>query len=117
MTLGVFKDAILMKCETRGQQLGLVIGMALFFAATLGIAYWMFGIAESARNTLPEFAQRNRYGEYQNGRQRNDLYHTMVMWYALAGLVATVLPVFAAVGVVNLVRLLTNTGLKDNDDW
>ncbi len=117
MTLGVFKDAILMKCETRGQQLGLVIGTALFFTATLGIAYWMFGIAEAARHTLPEFAQRNNHGEYQNWRQRNDLYHTMVMWYALAGVVATILPVFVAVGVVNLVRLLTNTGLKDSDTW
>ncbi len=117
MGLGVFKDAILMKCETRGQQLGLVIGMANFFTATLGMAYWMFGIAEAARHTLPEFDQRNAYGEYQNWRQRNDLYHTMMMWYALVGVVATILPVFATVGAVNLVRLLTNTGLKNPDTW
>lgn len=117
MTLGVLKDAMLMKCETRGQQLGLVIGMAIFVAAIFGIAFWMFGIAEAARLTLPEYAQRDRYGGYRNHRQRNDLYQIMTVWYALSGLVALFLPIFSTVGIVNLVRLLRNTGLKDPNSW
>ena len=77
----------------------------------------MFTLADAARQTLPDFAQLDDFGDYRNRRTRQDLYAFMMMWYGLTAIAVFLVFIMGVMAVVNTVRFVTSTGLKDPDVW
>jgi len=101
-------DVILMKCESRAQQIGLAIGMALLIVACVVIGLWSLNLGQA---TLADAREMNLL------ESRRDLGLRNVMFYFYAGSVICgfLALLFSLIGVVNLVRFITRTGLKGSD--
>ncbi len=84
--------------------------MALFVFVLVVVGLWMYQMGNASLETISEF-------EESSGHQDSGIYRMMFYFYAGAAICALLGLLFSAVGIVNLVRFLTNTGLKDNDDW
>ncbi|GEM_PF-3385364 len=109
--LGVMGSAILMKCESRGQQLGLAIGM-LILAGGAAAGMWFFmGLGEAAMETSQQardMGMRTRRGSAVSQA-------TVFGW---AGMIVCALVgvIFVLVSIVNFFRFMTGTGLAPQDD-
>jgi len=115
MSLVVLKDAVLMKCESRAQQIGLAMCMALFVTALVGVGLWMLSMGNATLETVtdnPDLVRR-RGGSRRSG----GIGGAMLFFYAGAAVSAVLSVLFALVGIVNLVRFMTNTGVKETDSW
>jgi len=111
MEVLLLKDAILMKCESRSQQLTLVVGLALFIVALVAVGGWMMMMGNGTMEALNEHRESIGY------RGRSNLSTSVFFFYGGAAICAFLSFVFALMVIVNLVRLVTNTGLKDPDVW
>ncbi len=112
MSAEALRDAVFAKCETRGQQAGLLIG-CLFFAAVLaGLTVWLVDLGMSGFATLEETPRRRGLLGMQSG-VRKTVWQTVFIGLGGA-MVAGLLGLLSLVaGAVNGWRLATGTGIKD----
>jgi hypothetical protein len=110
MSIGILCEAIMMKCETRAQQVGLVIGMAVIVAGMGSVGMWLFEMGEAARETVIQAAEMNM----RSGRRFNQV---VIYFYGGAAICGVVSVIFSLVGIINLVRFLTHTGLAEKKSW
>jgi Ca2+/Na+ antiporter len=103
-------DVVLIKCEHRAQQIGVVVGMAVFIIACVAIGLWMLNMGHA---TLSDYRSLDSSGSNRD----HGLGRIMVYFYAGAGISGALTLLFSLVGIVNLVRLLTGTGLKEPKAW
>ena len=113
MFIVLLKDAMLVRCHSRQQQLIVAFSMGVLTLGLLSFVGWSAYVAESARATLGQFDARDELGHYIHHRQRSDLYMVMGMWYAIAVVVLLPALIFAVAGAVNFVRWSTFTGVLD----
>lgn len=103
---GLLKDLVLMKCDTRSQQIGLAIGMMVFAVTFFALGFWMYGVVHPS----PESVEKYGHATGNQGRRMNQatfyFYIGFVICFPLSVL-------FSAISIANLVRFITNTGLKD----
>ena len=108
--LGVLKDLVLMKCETRSQQIELAIGMMLFAITFFALGYWMYGVTHPSPESIEKYGLAT---ENLGRKMRKGIFYFYIGFIVSFPLSA----LFSAISVVNLVRFITNTGLKDPGDW
>jgi len=109
-----FLSMLFVKCKSRGEQLGLIIGMLIMIAACYGVGKFMLGLGEAGLETANEVASMERS---PSGMERDSAAISLFGYATVAACV-----VFGAIcsimATINLVRLLTGTGLADpNDTW
>lgn len=100
-----FLSMLFVKCHTRQEQVYLVVGMAILTVCCLGICKFTLGMSEAAMDT-----------EISSGDIQRDVYQIGFYGYLVVGISGLLALVFAFMGVLNLIRLLTNTGLDDPDE-
>ncbi len=111
MEAALLKDAILMKCETRSQQLTLVIGLGLFIVALVGLGRWMLMIGGGMYEAVKD------HGSDVGVRGGSNMASSAMFFYGGAAICGFLSVLFGLMLIVNLVRLVTNTGLKEPDVW
>ena len=102
-------DALFTKCKTRSEQLILVV-VALTLA-TIGyfVGDWLLGFAGAARQSI---------GEIDSPRTQREYTQYAVLAYGVYGITMLLTASIAFVGVLNLFRFLTGTGLADpGEEW
>ena len=104
---------LFVKCSSRGEQLGVVLGMLFLIAVCFGIGKFLLGLSEAGAETMQQAADMDLRVHRRGGAARATL-------FAYAGLAICGISgvVFALVGLINAVRFLTGTGLVDaNESW
>ena len=104
-------DVIFMKCENRTQQIGLAIGMGLFVIAFIAIGWWCFDMGQAAQTDAREMNSAIEM------RDDHGLNRMMFNFYAGATVCGLLGLLCSLVGIVNLVRFLTFTGLKKTESY
>tara|TARA_R110002095_G_C4082999_1_gene221762 strand:- start:69 stop:407 length:339 start_codon:yes stop_codon:yes gene_type:complete len=107
--LGTCIDALFTKCKSRQEQVILVVGALVL--ATIGyfVGDWLFGFAGAARTSA---------GEIDSTRRQREYLQYMLIAYGVYGITMLLTASIAFVGVLNLIRLITGTGLADpGEDW
>ncbi|MFK7758670.1 MAG: hypothetical protein AB8C13_01845 [Phycisphaerales bacterium] len=100
---------LFVKCKTRGEQLGVVVGMVLLIAVCYGVGRFFLGFGGASLETLQQ--------EDISAEMQSDVGHLTVYGYATVALCAVLGLVFSIVAVVNAFRYLTRTGLAPDDGW
>lgn len=99
-----FISMLFIKCKTRAEQVYLVVGMAILIVCCIGVCKFTLGMSEAAMDTEV------------SGDMQRDVYQIGLYGYVVVGISGLLGIVFAFMGIVNLVRLVTNTGLEDPDE-
>ena len=100
------KDILFCKCGSRQEQIILVIGMAVMVLVCAGVCKFGFGMGQAALETVQESD-----GAGSRGSGRFVFYGYTI--FAISGFLGVV---FALMAVINLIRLLTGTGIEDPDE-
>ena len=108
--IGEFFDMLFAKCETRGQQLSLVLGMAVIVAACAGGAVFFLGLGEAGLETVEQAREMGL-----RVRRRSGASQATLLGYGGVAVCGIIGLLCGAIGVVNLLRFITGTGLKDPD--
>lgn len=96
-------DILLCKCRTRQEQVYLVIGMAILVVCCFWVCKFALGMGKAALET-------DVGGHFQHEVNNIGFYGIVVFGISvLLGLA------FAFMGILNLVRFVTKTGLDESD--
>jgi len=106
-----FFSMLFVKCSSRGEQIGVVVGMLILIAACIGIGKFLLGLGEAGAETMLEVAEMERRSRNSGGAARVTLFA-----YAGVAICGVTGVIFALVGLINAVRFLTGTGLADPDE-
>lgn len=96
-------DILLCKCRTRQEQAYLVVGMVILTVCSFGVCKFALGMGKAARATDVD------------GRFQRDVNEVAYYGYMIFGISALLGLAFAFMGILNLVRLVTGTGLDESD--
>jgi len=114
MSLGLLRDAVLIKCETRGQQIGLIVGAALFGLACAAIAVWLFDLGLAGFSTLEDTPRRRGAFGSRSG-MRETVWQTVFIGFGGALITGALALLAMAVAAINSWRLGTGSLARIED--
>lgn len=107
--INVFFSMLFVKCKTRGEQVIVVAGMLILVAACYGVGNFFLGMGQAAADTIGDASGSNR-----NDRKMGSM---SINSYITVGVCLLLGVIFSIMAVINFVRLVTGTGLADDDGW
>jgi hypothetical protein len=107
-----FLSMLFVKCKTRGEQIIVVIGMLILIAACFGVGKFFLGMSNATLESVTELSEM----ESASNRLERDTASVSLYGYATVAICSLLGIIFAIMAVINLVRLITGTGLADPDE-
>lgn len=108
-----FFSMLFVKCKTRGEQAIFVVGMLILTAACFGVGKFFLGMGNA---TMQSAIEMNSAESAPSGMER-DVAQISFYGYATVAVCAGLGLIFSTMAVINLIRLITCTGLADDDGW
>lgn len=111
--INVFFSMLFVKCKTRGEQVIVVVGMLILVAACFGVGKFFLGMGNASMQSAMDISSSQ---DTPSGMDR-DIAHISLYGYATVAVCAGLGIIFATMATINLVRLITGTGLAADDGW